>query len=240
MPGRIASASIIIAILMSTVQISIGQGQMRGGVSGTPAIAVTPAATGTPAFRGSELPGPGRSRPGHGFGRRAVLLPYPYFYTDYGHDFEQPPELQVVAAPAPVAPSAPPPPLESLLIEWQGDRFVRMTLSQKASASGQSAPDYSEKPALRPAGPGRKAAGQRPRDLPPAVLVFRDGRKQEVSSYTIVSGTIYSRADYWSSGSWTRKIEIADLDVPATLKLNQERGLKFILPDGPNQVVMRP
>jgi hypothetical protein len=72
------------------------------------------------------------------------------------------------------------------------------------------------------------------------VLVFRDGRKEEVSSYTIMSGTIYSKADYWSSGSWTKKIQIADLDVPATLKLNQERGLKFELPAGPNEVVVSP
>jgi len=72
------------------------------------------------------------------------------------------------------------------------------------------------------------------------VLVFRDGRTEEVSDYTIMSGTIYSKADYWSSGSWTRKIQIADLDVPATLKQNQERGLSFVLPSGPNEVVMRP
>jgi hypothetical protein len=58
--------------------------------------------------------------------------------------------------------------------------------------------------------------------------------------FTIMNGIIYSKADYWSSGSWTRKIQIADLDVPATLKLNHERGLKFVLPSGPDEVVMRP
>ena len=77
-------------------------------------------------------------------------------------------------------------------------------------------------------------------ELPPTVLVYRDGHKEEVSDYTITSGTIYSKADYWSSGSWTKKIQIADLDVPATLKLNQERGLKFVLPASPNEVIMRP
>jgi hypothetical protein len=166
-----------------------------------------------------------------------VLLPYPYFDSDYGYDSEQASQPQVVAVPA----SAPAPaPLEPLLIEWQGDHFVRMTLSQKASADEQSGPDYSEKSTPRSPVPGRKDAAQPPRELPPAVLVFRDGRKEEVSSYTIMSGTIYSKADYWSSGSWTRKIQIADLDVPATLKLNQERGLKFVLPAGPNEVVIRP
>ena len=81
---------------------------------------------------------------------------------------------------------------------------------------------------------------QTPRELPPAVLVFHDGRREEVSEYTIMSGTIYSKADYWTTGSWTRKIQIADLDVPATLRLNQERGVKFVLPASPNEVVVRP
>jgi len=79
-----------------------------------------------------------------------------------------------------------------------------------------------------------------PRELPPAVLVFRDGRQEELSNYTIMSGMIYSKSDYWATGAWTKKIQIADLDVPATLKLNQEHGLNFVLPSGPNEVVMRP
>ena len=79
-----------------------------------------------------------------------------------------------------------------------------------------------------------------PRELPPAVLIFHDGRREELSEYTIMSGIIYSKADYWTTGSWTRKIQIADLDVPATLRLNQERGLKFVLPASPNEVVVRP
>ena len=168
-------------------------------------------------------------------------LPYPYFYSDYGYDSEEAAQPQAVAVTASAPVQAPPAaPLEPLLIERQGDHFVRMTLSEKASAGGQSAPDYSEKSTPRSSSPARKLAVQPPRELAPAVLVFRDGRKEEVSSYTIMSGTIYSKADYWSSGSWTRKIQIADLDVPATLKLNQERGLKFVLPAGPNEVVMRP
>ena len=119
-----------------------------------------------------------------------------------------------------------------------------------SSASGQIAPDYSEKsfseksadraPAPRTISAGSQKAVQPPRELPPAVLVFRDGRREEVSDYTIMNGTMYSKADYWTSGSWTKKIQIADLDVPATVKINQERGVKFVLPASPNEVVMRP
>jgi hypothetical protein len=184
---------------------------------------------------------------GHSSGRAAILLQYPYFYSDPDTGYDSPevsqPQVVVVQGSTPAVPPAPPVPLESLLIEWQGDHFVRSTMS--ANAGGQSAPDYSEKsaspvsPGVRSA-PGRKDAVEPPLQLPPAVLVFRDGRREEVSEYTIMSGAIYAKADYWTTGSWTRNIQIADLDVPATLKLNQERGLKFVLPSSPNEIVTRP
>jgi hypothetical protein len=71
-------------------------------------------------------------------------------------------------------------------------------------------------------------------------LLYRDGRKEEVSSYTIVGTVMYSSADYWNNGSWNKKIQLADLDVPGTLRLNQERGVRFVLPSAPNEVVTRP
>ena len=52
--------------------------------------------------------------------------------------------------------------------------------------------------------------------------------------------TLYAKADYLTTGAWTRKVLLADLDLPATIKQNQERGLKFDLPSGPNEVVLRP
>ena len=64
-------------------------------------------------------------------------LPYPYFYSDsdyYTGEAPQQPQLAVVLAPAPAPPPEPPAPRESLLIEWQGDHFVRTTSSSKNSA----------------------------------------------------------------------------------------------------------
>ena len=194
--------------------------------------------------------GSARFHQGRGSGRGALLFPYPYFYPDSDAGYDSPPaahpQVIVLPASAPASPPAPPAPRESLLIEWQGDHFVRTTMSAHAAPGGQAVPDYSEKsalalPAAGRSAPGRKgAAAQPPRELPPAILVFHDGRREEVSEYTIMSGTIYSKADYWTTGSWTRKIQIADLDVPATLRLNQERGVKFVLPASPNEVVVRP
>jgi hypothetical protein len=71
------------------------------------------------------------------------------------------------------------------------------------------------------------------------VLVFRDGHKEEIRKYIIEGTTIYIRTNSWSYGSWTRKIQVAELDVPATLELNQERGAKFSLPSSPNEVMIR-
>lgn len=233
---------------------------------------------------GRSLPGvaggPTRLHRGHSSGRSSILLPYPYYYSDYGYDSQEAAQPQVVVVPAaaPVQAAPPAPPLEPLLIEWEGDHFERRTLSQKTSDKERSGSDYSVKSAVRSSAgdsspsastssglpssglpsssspssssprPARKVAAQplresareSARELPPAVLVFRDGRTEEVSSYTIMSGTIYSKADYWTSGSWTRKIQIADLNVPATLKLNHEHGLNFVLPASPNEVVTRP
>lgn len=82
------------------------------------------------------------------------------------------------------------------------------------------------------------AAGVLPRELAPTVLVYRDGRREEVREYSIADGVLYARGDYYADGYWNKKIELAVLDLPQTVKANQERGVKFVLPDSPNNVVM--
>jgi len=245
MPSRFA-----LAILVVALSIAPAAAQIRASGAGTAGFGISAGSSGVglPGMgRGGVVGGSGRFHQGHPSERRSILLAYPYFYSDSDYDSgdaSQQPQVVVVQASAPVPPPAPPAPRESLLIEWQGDHFVRTT-SAKDSAGAQIATDYAEKfagpssPSVR-SGPGQKNTPQPLRDLPPAVLVFRDGHKDEVSEYTIMSGTIYSKADYWTTGSWTRKIQIADLDIPATLKLNQERGLKFVLPASSNEVVIRP
>jgi hypothetical protein len=238
MPNRLA-----LAIFAAALSISPAPAQIRAAGAGTAGFGISAGGIGSGHVGGSA-----RFHPGHSFERRSTLLGYPYFYSDSDYDsgeaFSQP-QVVVVQPSAPAAPAAPPAPRESLLIEWQGDHFVRSTTSAKDSAGAPVAPDYAEKPATPlsaavRSGTGQKNAVQPSHELPPALLVFHDGRKEEVSEYTIMNGVIYSKADYWTTGSWTRKIQIADLDVPATLKLNQERGLKFVLPASSNEVVTRP
>ncbi len=61
--------------------------------------------------------------------------------------------------------------------------------------------------------------------LPATVLVFRDQHKQEVRNYAIVGQTLWNFAP-----DHTQKIPLSDLDLPATTKANDERGVDFRLP----------
>jgi hypothetical protein len=57
------------------------------------------------------------------------------------------------------------------------------------------------------------------------VLVFRDGRRDEVQNYAIVGGTLWV-----FTPQQARKIRVADLDVKATKETNGDRGVEFQLP----------
>lgn len=61
--------------------------------------------------------------------------------------------------------------------------------------------------------------------LPATVLVFRDQHKQEVQNYAIVGQTLWNFAP-----QRTEKISLADLDLTATTKANEERGITFRVP----------
>lgn len=58
--------------------------------------------------------------------------------------------------------------------------------------------------------------------LPDTVLIFRDQHKQEVKNYAIVGQTLWN-----FTPQRTQKIPLSDLDVPATTKANDDRGLTF-------------
>lgn len=61
--------------------------------------------------------------------------------------------------------------------------------------------------------------------LPPTLLVFKDGRTVEVENYAIQGSTLFDL-----SPGHRRKILIADLDLDATRRQNDERGVTFQLP----------
>jgi len=73
--------------------------------------------------------------------------------------------------------------------------------------------------------PPPQAKAQPAQEQDPTVLVFRDGHKQEVRNYAIVGQMLW---DFGANG--THKIPLSDLDLDTTRKLNDERGVDFVLP----------
>jgi|HubBroStandDraft_5_1064220.scaffolds.fasta_scaffold11670_5 hypothetical protein len=76
---------------------------------------------------------------------------------------------------------------------------------------------------------GEKLAAAEPDEpvvvQPSTVLVFKDGHRSDVVNYAIVSDTLFDFAEGRS-----HKILLADLDLPATRKANEDRGVDFQIP----------
>jgi len=174
----------------------------------------------------------------HGFGPGAIFFGDP-FYADYPLAPLSIPSQYVVVQPPPPAPTAPPEAKsEPLMIELQGNRYVRFGgTRQSAERGANAAPDYTEANA---ATSSRAMQPQPQAELPPTVLVFRDGHREQVPEYAIVGSTIYASADYRQNGYWTKNIQLSALNIPATVSANHDNGVKFILPSAPNEVVTRP
>jgi hypothetical protein len=82
-----------------------------------------------------------------------------------------------------------------------------------------------ETPAAPPTTPSQDTARAKT-DSQQTQLVFRDKRTEEVQNYAIVGQT------FWIfSEQRARKIPLDDLDIPATKKANDDRGLEFQLPE---------
>jgi hypothetical protein len=168
------------------------------------------------------------------FGPGAIFLGDP-FYQDYPVAPLALPPQYVVVQPPTIADTPPETKPEPLMIELQGNRYVRFGGRQQSAERGTTAaPDYAAGEA------GSAARAQVRPEFPPAVLIFRDGHHEQVPEYAIVGSTLYASTDYWQTGQWTKNIQLSALNIPATVKANQANGIKFTLPSAPNEVVTRP
>ncbi|HZR32527.1 MAG TPA: hypothetical protein VFA76_11835 [Terriglobales bacterium] len=248
----------VTALLLLAVAPALGQ--MRGGsLSGVVGGRVSAGAGFTHSAVAAHLPAAGVAPQsggtkitfGSGFHRhhhfpRSRSAPFFFgdglFWGDQPIVEEEPVAMEKGQAAVPAIHIAEPvKPAEPLMIELQGGRFVRLTDAQVNVAQvnvaqvNQAHVDSPRTNRTQPVGDTRRAAAGNAR---PAVLIFRDGHQHEVSSYAIIGAALYESAGYWSAGYWTRKILLADLDLPATITANQQRGVNFMLPSAPNQVVI--
>lgn len=166
------------------------------------------------------------------------------FYADYltrtGYPVAaEPPVIILQTPPAAAVPEPNPSPTQPLMIELRGNDYVQLSGEMDSGTKmieGLSFPVSSEEPE-------RKNELSRPLQSPRytiTLLLFRDGHHEEVSNYTIVDGTLYASASYFSAGAWVRKVDLSSLNLPETITANQSRHVQFRLPQAPNEVIVGP
>ena len=135
----------------------------------------------------------------------------PYYYPDsstYGYDY--------VGA-GPDLYSGPPP--------GPNDPVLHMIVEQPPSDPYGPPPEaqvYAPPPAAQPV----SAPAPEVQPGAPIVLVFRNGKQQEVTNYAIMGDTLY----VFDQTQTKKKIALAELDIPATVKANDDRGMEFRVP----------
>ena len=134
-------------------------------------------------------------------------VPYPYavpVYPDY--EVEQQPEGQQ----SQYEPYEPDPPAPTI--------FERRPVSAVPASARAAQPE----PEPAAAGVASGAEPERPQE--PTMLVFKDGTRLEIQNFAIVGDVVFELSpDY-------RKIPLAELDLPATVKENDVRGADFHVP----------
>ncbi len=109
---------------------------------------------------------------------------------------------------------------------YDQNRELVQEVSRLGDEVGRLREEQEARYANPPSPPVQPQAEAKPEAHPSTVLVFRDRRIQEVQNYAVVGPTL------WIFGERrARKVPLADVDVPATTKLNDERGVEFRIPN---------
>lgn len=133
-----------------------------------------------------------------------AYIPYPVPYAVEVDGDDDAPDTDYVRAPSQRKPAPP-----HKRVEERDPAANDSDL--KVDAASKPAPAVEEKPVAT---------------QPSTVLVFKDGHHSDVLNYAIVGDTLFDFGD-----GRTRKILLADLDLPATHKANDDRGVDFQIPD---------
>jgi hypothetical protein len=168
-----------------------------------------------PAYSNGSYRGYGHSRGGWGY-----ALPYYYIPLGdygYGYDYDYVGGPDMYSGPPNMYSGPPPGANEStlhIIVEQPPAQSYRPPVDDTRAEVAPPPPTVHEQPSA--------ARDAKPRE--PTVLVFRDGHQKEVGNYAIMGQTVYVLDDR------TQKISLADLDVPATVKANDDRGMEFKVP----------
>ena len=109
---------------------------------------------------------------------------------------------------------------------------IHAALEEDRRGSGQSSyipPVENAAPAHPPAedtAQGDRGASEPEPPLPATLLVFKDGHTLEISNYAIVGPTLFDL-----TAGHPRRIPLSALDLEATRRQNEQRGVTFELPE---------
>jgi hypothetical protein len=152
--------------------------------------------------------GPASSRHEHHNGdrhpRRSNLYAVPYYYNPYAYDGDE-------SAPADDAAEED---------QYQGGPTI---FDRRGSGTSQHARFVDDDPA--PRAPALQADDDPVSNQPDTVLIFKDGRQIEVANYAIVGGTLFDLSE-----GHHQKIPLSELNLTATAKENDDRGIDFQVP----------
>jgi hypothetical protein len=227
-------ARLILALLGAAVTAPVSTAQQMPAPLNFP-VALGPPRSTTISFNQASLNHLHPRSPG------AVLLGSPFLYADYPVEpfAVQTPPPQVFIVQPTAAPDAPPETKsEPLLIELQGSRYVRFGGLPQSAERGVTERGVNVPPDFAVEAKSTQHATSP--ELPAAVLIFRDGHREQVHGYAIAAGVLYAQEDYLQNGQWTKNIQLSALNLPATARANRDNGVKFTLPSAPNEVVVGP
>ncbi len=219
---RLIPASLVLLGLLSfPLLVSSSSAQNNGPISSAPGRAVSP----SPSFISpnntrvpAKSPPPTNSRGNSNPPRRPTNAPQAFYYY-YPYVYAVPVPLDI----SDNGPSDDDP-------DYQGGPTV---FDRRGAGPASYIPPVSTSPDQEPAADADAAEEPPATDfnsdaepLPaPTVLVFKDGHQLEIDNYAIVAQTLYDLTP-----GHPRKIALSDLDLPATQKENDDRGITFDLP----------
>ncbi len=242
LPTKLRKAWLRSAVMISVLAVAAapvwGQTIVNGGHAYGGAVHGAPFGAPPVPTAGPPVPGPSSGyfyhyhyspyfngyNSGRGYGTGGFAYAVPYYYpvdnSAYGYDY--------VGGGGPDLYSGPP---------IGPDPGMHMIVEQPPAQPYGSMP-YGSMPSGPPDGPyAPPMASAQPPVPPPAdvqpsdptVLVFRNGHQQEVTNYAIMGDSLY----VFDQGR--KKIALADLDIPATVKANDDRGVQFNIPPAPKK-----
>ena len=107
--------------------------------------------------------------------------------------------------------------------EQMAEQMNEENLEEQQMLNQQDQDAYARRaPRARDPQPSREETAK---NDPATVLVFRNGQQREIQNYAIVDGMLWN-----FMATRTERIPLAVLDIPATVRANDERGVDFHLP----------